>query len=400
MDLLESGKKKNEKTKAQKIILILLVISIILCLIVGIAMVVLSLQPETKAYTLSINNEDVDLEELQLKVTENGAKYVSLKAICNKLGYSYYNGEFKVAGENKQKCYVDNGINVIQFFSESNKIYKTNEKTTTDYEYYNLQNEIALIDDNIYIYIEDIGIALNLIVTNSKEDNKTFIETPENWIDKTTNGFKDMGITISSTNNNIKALSYGYVVISKDNKYGVINLKGEELIGNKYSEITFIEYTKQFIVSNTDKQYGIITSDGSAKVNLQYDDIEILNYNPLLYKVKKSQNFGILKSDGTIIKDITFDSIGYPENKEKGIEYTLIIPNINENIPESIVVCSNGKYGLLNIESGEMFVNCTLNGIYSASNNGVIYYIVETAERKFYLEDYIANLNRVTVKLN
>lgn len=400
MDLLENNKKKNEKTKAQKIVLILLVISIILCLIVGIAMVVLSLQAEIKPYTLSINNTNTNLNELKLIIGENDEKYISLKLLCNKLGYNYYNGEYKIAEEDKQKCYVDNGISIIQFFSNSNKIYKTSENSNKDYEYYNLQNNIISFEDNLYIAINDISVGLNLIVSNSTENNKTFIETPENWFSRTANTFKENGITVSSTNENTKALCYGYAVINKDNKYGVINLKGEELIGNKYSEITFVEYTKQFIVSNTDKQYGIITSDGSAKVNLQYDSIEILNYNPLLYKVKKSQNLGILKSDGTIIKDITFDSIGYPENKEKGIEYTLIIPNINENIPELIVVCSNGKYGLLNIESGEMFVNCTLNGIYSASKNGVIYYIVETAERKFYLEDYIANLNRVTVKLN
>lgn len=400
MDLLENGKKKNEKTKAQKIVLILLIISILLCLMVGIALVILSLHTENKPYTISINNTDVNLNELQLINGENGEKYISLKVLCNKLGYSYYNGEYKIAEEDKQKCYVDNGISIIQFFSNSNKIYKTSEKSITDYEYYILQNNIVSFEDNLYIAINDISVGLNLIVSNSSENNKTFIETPENWLNRTANTFKENEITVSSTNENTKALCYGYVVINKDNRYGVINLRGEELIGNKYSEITFVEYTKQFIVSNTDKQYGIITSDGSAKVNLQYDSIEILNYDPLLYKVKKSQNFGILKENGTIIKDVVFNSIGYSENKDKGIDYTLIIPKLNENIPESIVVCSNGKYGLLNIENGEMVINCTLKGIYSATNDGVVYYIVETQEKKYFLEDYINNVNRVTVKLN
>lgn len=400
MDLLENNKKKNEKTKAQKIILILLVISIILCLIVGIAKVILSMQEGTQPYTISIDGENINLTELQLRSSENGVEYVSLKAICNKLGYSYYNGEFRVTEEDKSRGYIFNGTDIIQFFADSKKIYKTSEDSNKDYQYYNIDNNILISEDNLYIAVNDLDVALNLILTYSEKDNKTVIITPSNWISQNSEGFEAQGVTISDTPENIKALSYGYVVIGKDNRYGVINLAGKELIGNKYLSVEFVEYTGEFIISNTNNQFGVVTSDGEAKINLQYDSLEILNYNPLLYKVKKLQKYGILKEDGTIINDITFDSIGYPRNKEKEIDYTLIIPNINENIPESIVVCSGGKYGLLNIEKGEMVLDCTLNGIYSATKDGVVYYIVETQEKKTFLEDYINDINRVTVKLN
>lgn len=400
MDLLENNKKKNEKTKTQKMVLVLLIISIILSIVVGIAKVILSMQKETQPYTISIDGENIDLTDLQLKKSENGVEYISLKAICNKLGYSYYNGEFRITEEDKSRGYIYNGTDIIQFFADSKEIYKTSETSNEDYQYYNLYNNVLIFEENLYIAVNDLDVALNLILTYSESNNKTIITTPENWISQNLEGLKSQGITISNTSENIKALSYGYVIISKDNRYGVIGLDGKEVIGNKYSSITFVEYTGEFITSNTNNQFGIITYNGEAKINLQYDSLEILNYNPLLYKVKKLQKYGILKEDGTVVNDIIYDSIGYPNNKEKEINYTLIIPNINENIPESIVVCSNNKYGLLNIENGEKVIDCILNGIYSATKDDVVYYIVETQEKKYFIEDYINDINRVTVKLN
>lgn len=400
MDLLENSKKKNEKTPMQKVVLILLIISIIMCITVGIAMVFVSMQTSEGTYEISINGESKDLSKLQLLADENGKNYIPIKVICNELGYNYYNGEFKVAEEDKNKGYIEDGTNVVQFFANSEKIYKTSEGANIDYQYYQLDNKILVSQDNLYIAVEDLDVALNLILIYSEKNNGVSIVTPEYWITKNESVFENNQIKISDSAENKKALAYGYVIVNKDNKYGVVNLNGEELIGNKYSSITFTEYTMQFIVSNTNNQFGIISKEGLAEVNLQYDSLEILNYNPLLYKVKKSQKYGVINENGSVINDIIYDSIGYPSNKEREINYTLVIPNINENIPESIVVCSNGKYGLVNLENGKIFLECTLNGIYSATSEGITYYIIETSEYKVFLEDYINNLNRVTVNLD
>lgn len=400
MDLLENNKKKKGKTQAQKIILILLVISIILSIIVGIAIVLVSMKKDDALYTISINNKSFNATDLQLLTLEDNVDYISLKNIANKLGYEYYNGEFKTTEENKNKGYIYNGNNVVQFFADENNIYKSEEQSVTDYEYYVLDNKILLYQNNLYIALDDLDVALNLILKYSSKNKVIQITTPEYWISSNKEILARDEITISDSQNNIKALSYGYVIISKNNKYGVISLNGDELIGTKYGSIEFIEYTKEFKTSNSSNEFGIISIDGMSRVNLQYDSIDIMNYNPLLYKVKYMQKYGIIKSDGTLITNELYDSIGYPQNKEKEINYTLIVPNINENIPESIIVCANGKYGLINAETGETVLACSLNGIYSATKDDVVYYIVETQERKFYLDDYITELNRVTVKLN
>lgn len=403
MDLLQDNKKKKEKTPAQKIVLTLLIISIMLCVVIGIIMLYLSLNGKnTVPYTVAINGEKVDLSELQMISRNDGQKYVSLKSLSNKLGYDYFNGEFKIAGEDKSKGYIDTKTNIVQFFADSREIYKTIETSKTDYEYYKIDNEVIEFEDNLYIALDDLDVSLNLILTNLEEKNQTSIETPENWIEQRKEAFKGEETTISEEPENMKALAYGYVIINKEDKFGVISLgNGEEIIGNKYTSISFCEYTGNFIVANTDNKFGVITEKGIADIDLQYDEIEIINYNPLLYKVKRIEKYGILNENGTTINDIKYDAIGYPENKAQEINYTLIIPSLNENIPESIVVNSDNQYGLLEIETGKEILNCNLDGIYSATTeDGKIYYMVEKNDKKVFLENYIENLNRVTVTID
>lgn len=402
MDLLQDNKKKNGKTQAQKIILALLIILTIICIIIGIALVYLSTHKDSnKEYSIALNGKIIEEDMISLKIIENGTKYVSLKAISNQFDYLYYNGEFKVAEENKSKGYINNGFNIIQFFADSKEIYKTNEDSITDYEYYKLDNNILSIEENLYIALDDLDVALNLILSYSAKNNQTVILSSDYWITQNKDKLEENDITISDSSENMKALSYGYVVINKDGKYGVISLSGDELIGNKYNEITFCEYTGDFIVSNSNSKFGTISNEGIAQINMQYDSLEILNYNPLLYKVKRLNQYGIIRKDGSIVNDIIYNSIGYPENKEREINYTLIIPSLNENIPESIVVCSNdNKYGLINLETGAEVLECNLNGIYSVTDGDTIYYIVETQESKAFLENYINDLNKIIVNIN
>ena len=219
MDLLqENNNKKNNKTPAQKVVLALLIISIVLCIIIGIIMVFVSMQGENIPYSILINGENIETTTLQLITNENGQNYISLKSICNELGYNYYNGEFKIAEEDKNKGYIDNGTNIIQFFANSQEIYKTAEDSNTDYEYYNLDNKILKSEDNLYIAMYDLDVALNLILSYSEQNNQTIISSPDHWISEKTKAFNEIGATISNTPENMKALSYGYVVIKKDVK--------------------------------------------------------------------------------------------------------------------------------------------------------------------------------------
>lgn len=347
MDLLdENNNKKNKKTTGQKLVLAALIISIIL--FVGILVVLMTVNKQTtvKKYTVALNGKEFSSENLEVLELENGEKYIALKNIATQLGYRYYNGEFGITGEDKDKGYIDNGNNIIQFFADSTKIYKAEEDADIDYQYYNIKNKIIEQNGNLYVDLNDLQISLNLIVYYSEKANQTLIQTADYWIEQQAEFLKNNSYTVSQEKENLRALAYGYVVVAKDEKIGVITLQGQEIIGSKYRSIKFNEYTQEFIVSNTERKFGVITKNSENKISMQYDSIEILNYNPLLYKVKKVDKYGVLKEDGTVLNEIKYDSIGYPKNTEKGFNYTLIIPAIDGYLPETIVVCEKRKVWL------------------------------------------------------
>lgn len=400
MDLLGENKKKNSKTTGQKVVLTLLIVSILLFAIIVITLIALQEQYKTVKYTITLDGNIISETDLGLRQTEDGTVYMSLRLLSNKVGYKYYNGEFKLAGEDKNKGYIDNGMCITQFFANSNEIYKTQENSTKDYEPYKLKNKILDIDNTLYISLDDLGVGLNLVNTYFEEKNQTSIQTVQYFIKQNTEKFKQNGLTISNGIENNRAIAYGYVIIDKEGKYGVVNLRGEEIIGAKYNNIVFCENTGDFIVSDANDKFGVITDSSKVKLTLQYDSIEVLNYSPILYKVEKLEKYGIAKEDGVILDTIQYEQIGYPENKQKEINYTLIIPKINENIPKSIVVCENKKYGLIDFETGRQIIECNLAGIYSVTKDEKDYYIVETENggREF-LEDYINSLNKITVNM-
>ena len=400
MDLLQENKKKKKKTKGQKIVLTSLIVTIILFVAIVAILFWLKFKVDKKEI-VKVDKNEYTYTVMGLVKLEDGTCYIPIKNLTDILGttYKFYNGEFHIAGEDKDKCYIDKEDDIVQFFVNSNEIYKTKEGSKTDFQYYKLDNKILDLNGELCISLDDIAIGLNLVTYYNKESEQVTIQTPEYIMDTEKENYKEKGMSFSEDTDNYKAMAYNYIVIKKDEKYGVKTLQGEEVIGNKYNSIKFCENIKSFIVSNSDNKFGVITTESKSVINLEYESIEILNYNPVLYLVKKQKKYGILNGDGTILADVEYDMIGYPENKEKDIKYTVIIPEINENISKSIVVCKDKKYGLIDFKTGEAILPCTLNGIYSIINNNKTYYIVENEESVAFLEDYIDEVNRITVSM-
>lgn len=402
MDLLEGSSKKIKKTKAQKIVLTLLIVSIILCIAIAATLFIMGYMNKEKPYTIAINGNKVSVGSLGLIQTQEGEKYLPIKNICNTFNYQYFNGEYNIAGEDTDKGYINNGKCIIQFFAESESIYKTEENGIKDYEYYNLEHKIVLYNDDLYINIKDLNVGMNLIQYYLEDNNQTVIISPEYWIESNEEFLTTNEYIVNDSKDNLRAMAYGYVIISNNGKYGVINLSKNEVIGNKYNTMKFIEFTKGFIVSNNDNKYGIINNSGKTEIELQYDNIEVLNYEPLLYKVKKIDSYGVMRQDGSLINKIAFEDIGYPKDESNNIYFTLIIPE-SENIPASIVVKKDRKYGLINLQTGEEFLPCTLEGIFLVvdKNTNDKYYVAEIEKGQVKtIQQYIDDINKITVNIN
>ena len=400
MDLLQEGSvNKNKKTTGQKIILSLLIISIILVIVIIGLLYYLNNFAINSSIIINDKNETGNIEIIKL---EDNSQYIPIKVLCKKLDLSFYNGEFNINGEDKDKCYIKNNKRITQFFANSKEIYKTEEDSNLDYEYYKLKNIILQKDGELYINIEDLQVGLNLICNYSTKKKKLTLMTPKYWIKQQKSQNTNNNYEILNSTDNLYAIANGYVIVESNNKQGVYNLKKEEIIGIKYNSIEFNEYTKQFIVSNNNNKYGIINDYGKTQIDLQYDSIEILNYDPLLYQVERQKKYGIIREDGTVIDEIKYSSIGYPKNIKNNIYYTLIIPEINENLEKSIVVCIDKKYGLISLENGRSILPCTFKGIFKVvDQDSKVYFAVKFEDNSIEsLENYINSLNQITVNIN
>ncbi len=402
MDLLnENQYKKTKEPKGKKIVIMLLVLSIIfICLIIGLMIYISSNRVE--AETLFINDTQVAIENDLLVNDTAGKQYIAIKDLVELLGYEYKNGEYKKDEVDTSKCYVKNNNLITGFELDTNTIYKYEEETTLDYQYYQLNLNIIMYNNKFYIALEDLVRALNCSYSID-ENNQIKINSMENLSTTYKEKLKEMGYTIAEDQNNSKSFAYGRIIANKSGVWSIFNSDLED-VGLTYSSIYFDEQNDSYIVSNTSGKYGIITINGAIKEPLKYDGLEILNYKNKLYKVKNNSKYGIVKSDGTNFEKLTeiiYDDIGYPAVPESKSLYTLIIPKLEKNMQETVVVKQNGKYGLIYLSTGDEFLPCDmLDKIYLVNNEGEDQYMVEAQKVTMELLEYLTKRGTYVVEIN
>lgn len=400
MDLLnENQYQKTEEPKGKKIVLILLILSIVLVIIIIALMIVLGSQ-ETVGITLYINDQQQELSDTLIIQDEQGNQYIELENLSDILEYQFDNSEYQTYGVDTTKCYIRNENLISGFELDSNIVYKYEIGTNLDYQYYDLNHNIIMYNGKLYIAIADLVEALNLYCTTD-ENNVIRISSAEHLSNSYQQQLQERGYTLSTDQNNQKALAYGWLIVSKDGVWSVLNTSFEEIIGAKFASIYFDEVNLNYIVSNSNGKYGIIDNTGVIEQPLKYDGLEPLNYENMLYKVKNNNQYGIMKSDGTMLAQIIYDEIGYQAEPQSNILYTLIIPELENETEKTIVVKQNEKYGLIYLETGETFLPCDhLDKLYSVNELGEVEYKVEVQEQTLDLLQYLELRNLITVDLN
>ena len=396
MDLL--GREPKQEVKGKKAVLILLIISVILLILILVMIYALKGQTK-KTLGLNINGQDVQITENMI-ISNDQATYISLENLSSYLGYDYLRGGYLEYVENENKCYLESKEQIIGFEVNSNQIYKTVPNSTTDYQYYKLRNNVVQQNGILYIALEDLNVACNVIYTFDKTIYKIIISDPENLTASYAESFLKAGFTIDDNPNNKKTMAYNMVVVSNEsNRMGVVDWNANSIIGNKYTTMEFNEFAQNFIVSN-DNKYGVISKEGKViqGLDLKYDMVEIINYSPLLYEVKLNNKFGVLDQNGNIIVNVVYDNIGFKSNSNI-IESTLIIKNIGGQ--DGIVVCKSGKYGIVSLKTGQMIIDCNVDKIYSKTSiGGEKVYFIELQNTEIELARYIEHIRATTVVTN
>ena len=223
----------------------------------------------------------------------------------------------------------------------------------------------------------------------AKEDNKYKIDNGDNAYSQCTSQIKDLSYADrirfwvnSRKYDDVQPYFQGNLCkVSKDDKYGFINIEGEEILPCKYDDITFVlgdlsktDYNgfrsgDNLVRVKLDNKYGIVNLDGKEIIPCKYDDLTILfDWGKDLLKVKLDNKYGFINFEGKEIIPCKYDDLMkfryYLIKAELGNKYGFIDYEGNEiiqckyddltlfdnNNNDLFKVKSNNKYGLINLE--------------------------------------------------
>jgi hypothetical protein len=421
----EQDKEKEEIKKKSKKLMIILTIILVLLFIATIAIVYLISYLQSREFKVTVDQQTVKFSEDTFIIEEDNV-YVSIKDFAEKIGYVYNNGEYKHQfTEDTTKCYITNGSEAASYSLSSNTLYKlllssVGKGAEVDYEYYDIDEPVRLINDKLYTTLNGISIGCNVSIRYSSESNSITVYTMEYLDNFYSTKITESAITEKDNNySNKKAILYGMIVVKNESgQYGVNDVNNQMIIGEKYSSITFLESSQEYIVTTSNSKVGIISSDGTTLIEPEYDSIKQIDKDEGLYLVSSNKKYGVVKRNGRIVIYIEYDDIGVKAtdflNDEIDNEYLLygeFIPvkrnnkygildkNGNTIIPVEYDnlgcrVKDSSKNSLLLVPEYKAFVVCkdNLYGLYNSSGKELIpvlttdmYSITTSGERNYYL---------------
>lgn len=131
----------------------------------------------------------------------------------------------------------------------------------------------------------------------------------------------------------IQSFHDGLAVVSKDEKYGYINLVGEEVIPCKYDEARW--FSDDFAAVNKDGKWGFINKKGNEKIPFTYDKVE--SFSNGLAAVMKNEKWGFVDKEGILAIPCIYDyAYSFSEDLaciEKDGKWGFIDPKGNIVIP-------------------------------------------------------------------
>lgn len=451
------GEIKNKKGNLSSKILLIMIACIVLIIIL--ILIMLSTNTSTESFSIYIDGAKSNVKPETLLSTVDDITYVDIEEFSKLVGYEYHKGEYKAATIDETKCYVESKNETSSFYLNENKIYKLEvSKQTEQYAEYDLENPIKKIDEKMYIPLDGLAKAYNVLVDIPEGKAELQIYTLDYLVtlyDTTVQEWGYASIAEQSFENK-KALLYGYLIVKKQETeeeasnglYKIIDTTNtKEIVLDRYTSIEFSENIESFFVTDTSKKVGIIDSKGATTIEAVYDNISLIDKESALYLVELNKKYGVVSEKGTSIIYPEYDSIGIdnittenkylilneliPVYKEKkwgafdktgklviNIEYDelgysltsvtidgvkeLVKPIIAIERANGIIVKKGTVYGLLDVKTGKELVPIAVEAIYEASwaeNENSKYFMLYNGEELNVIERLIkAGLIKEEVK--
>lgn len=373
-DFIGSGgynsNRKSEDVNTKKWMKIIGVILVLLFILV-IAIVCLMYYIEATELKISIDGKSVS-ELKNVFIFENDKIYIPIRKFANYVGYESYSGDYKE--EYIDQTYVKNTNEEAYFNLNSNTIYKKLLNGDNDYEYYEIDEPVKMIDNQLCTTIEGAQIAFNISMSHKK--NNITIYTLPYLVNYYAAKNKNAAISDKDTSfSNQKAVLHNMIIVKNtSNYYGVSSLSGQEILGTKYKSIKFIESTREFIVTTVENKMGIMSYDPNTyqaitKIIPEYDNIKQIDKNSGLYLVTNNKKQGVINQNGSVIVYLEYDQIGIDKSKYNDIKNTYLLYD------KCIPVKLNNKWGLIDKTGKKILevkyddLGCTINAGTVSENN-------------------------------
>ena len=382
---LENAPKPDSSKKISRIILIAILILVIVT--VGLCAALYAIKKNTLVLTLDGKTNDKVKE--MLIIEDDGTIWVPIKKIASYFGYESYNGDYISKSEDQYKCWVqvkDTQDEIANFSLNSKKIYKitNDQKQGSTYSYYDIDKEVISKNGELYATTDGIEKAFNVSFSYDQENKKIKIYTMPYLISSYEKKVLDWGYTqISQDFNDQKTILKNMLIVKKGKdsssaKYGVLDVSknGENVLEAKYSNISYVPDTSDFLVEDN-KKVGLLSSSGQTKIRIDYDEINILDSESKLYVVAKNKKYGVVDSNGQVVITLDYDDIGvdltkFPKNDVKN-KYLLA---------DNLIPLKKGDYWGFADKNGNTITDFQFDSLgYIASSN-------KDTENLLVIEDY------------
>ena len=121
-------------------------------------------------------------------------------------------------------------------------------------------------------------------------------------------------VVIPAVYDTLNYISDDRIAADKNDKYGLINIKQEEIIPFEYDNLDYIN--DNFIIAvNEDGKYGVININNEVVLSFEYDEISYTYKANDYFKISKNNKFGLVDiTDAEIVVPLKYDNIEYYPN--------------------------------------------------------------------------------------
>lgn len=196
----------------------------------------------------------------------------------------------------------------------------------------------------------------------------------------------------------------GDFLVEANNKVGIMSANRETKVQIIYDSIELMDSDEGLYVAKKDNKFGVIDVKGNIKIYIENDEIGIdiskFSQNNIknkyiladnLIPIRKNKYWGLYDKNGNQVVEYKYDSLGYVAANNKDALNLLVIPNYNV-----LVACKDKKYTLVNSSGSELFATIA-DDIYMTISGGEKHYYIAVNDQMVDAEEW---LNRSGVATN